>query len=134
MTAATFVHPEHRQGDIELVDGGRLFTCTKTLRNEARAAMLLVPFVFRLDVRSHDDSFDIRLRNLSRGRLESTLGQHQERAATAYDGSVMKITEFTATMADLGIGPIAFSVCLPAMERVYEFPCTAMAVIPPRAA
>lgn len=129
----TLVHPEHRQGDVQLADGARLFTCTKTLRNDARTTMLLVPFLFRLDVRSHDDSFGIKLRNLSGGRLESTLGRHIERAAAAYDGSIMKITEFTATAVDAGVGPIALSVCLPATERVYEFPCTAMAVVPPPA-
>ena len=129
MTALA-VHPEHRQGDVLLADGARLFTCTKTLRNEARTAMLLVPYLFRLDVRSHDDSFDIRLRNLSAGRLESTLGRHAERAGVAFDGTVLKITEFDATAVDAGVGPIRISVCLPALQRGYEFPCTALAVVP----
>ena len=126
----TALHPEHRQGDVVLADGARMFTCTKMLHNEARTAMLLVPHLFRLDVRSHDDSFDIKLRNLTKGRLESTLGRHVERAAVDFDGNPLKITEFVATAPDVGVGPITISVCLPAVERVYEFPCTAIALIP----
>jgi hypothetical protein len=128
--SALAVHPEHRQGDVLLADGARLFTCTKTLHNEARAPMLLVPHLFRLDVCSHDDSFEVKLRNLTGGRIESTLGRHVERAGVAFDGSPLKITEFTVTAVDAGIGPIVVSVCLPAIARGYEFPCTAMAIIP----
>jgi hypothetical protein len=128
------LHPAHRQGDVELLDGDRLFTCTKTLWSGARTTMLLVPYLFRLDVRSHDDSFDLRVRNLSPGRLESTLGRHRERSARSYDGALMKITDFSVTAVDTGLGPISISVSLPAIERVYDFPCTAIAVVPHRAA
>lgn len=133
MTAVA-VHPEHRQGDVLLGDGARLFTCTKTLRNEARTAMLVVPHLFRLDVRSHDDSFEVKIRNLGRGRIESNLGRHVERGGRAFDGSLIKITEFQATAVEAGVGPIRFTVCLPAIQRVYEFPCTVLAIVPAKAA
>ena len=124
------LHPEHVQGDVVLADGARLLTCTKVLRNHARAAMLFVPGLFRLDVHSQDDSFAVDVRPLGEIRLQSSLGRHIERAGRAVDGTPLKITEFVVRAPDSDLGPIQITVSLPAVARVYEFPCTALALVP----
>ena len=127
MTALA-VHPEHRQGDLLLADGARVFTCTKTVQEGARTAMLIVPHLFRLDVRSHADSFDVDVRNIGRASLRSGLRDRRERLGRAFDGTVMKIIEFAIASGAPGVGPITVTLALPSTDRGDAFPCTAMAV------
>ena len=124
------VHPDHRQGDIVLQNGARVLTCTKTLRDGARTAMLHVPGLFRIDVTSHDDSFTIDVRNLSGRPLDSGLDKMVHHTGRAFDGTPLKVSTLPVTASAIDTDPIEVTVALPANGRNHEFSCTAMAVVP----
>jgi hypothetical protein len=116
------------QGDLVLADGGRLLATTKVLHDGARAAMLLLPGVFRVDVHSHEDSFEILVRNLSGAALDGGLDAMRHRAATGLDGVAQKVSEFVVTPED--VGPVRVVVTLPASARTHAYTCTAIALVP----
>lgn len=50
-----------------LADGGLVLSASRTIEEGARAALLLAPGWFRLDVTPHDDTIKLHVRNLSDG-------------------------------------------------------------------
>jgi hypothetical protein len=51
----------------ELADGGLVLSCAKAVEDGARAALLVAPGLFRLDVSPIEDTLSIGIRNLSPG-------------------------------------------------------------------
>jgi hypothetical protein len=124
------LHPEHRQGDIVLGDGARVFTCTKQLREGARTAMLLVPGLLRVDVTGRGDEFEIRTRNLTGGALSSDLGETvTHRRASSFEGVEQVVSEFSFAPAAGPVGQVRVSITRPAADRGERFPCTAIAIV-----
>lgn len=128
------IHPEHRQGDIPLGDG-RLFTCTKRLREGHRTSMLFVAGLFRVDVTGRGEEVEIRMRNLSgkpiAGGVEETM-QHSR--AQAYDGTEIVMSVFTFEPLEGPVGNVRVTIVRPLRDRGERFACTAIATVQRRAA
>jgi hypothetical protein len=69
----------------ELAGGGLALSCAKPIEEGARAALLLAPGLFRLDVTPREDTLKIGVRNLSRGPCEWADGG-QPLVVLAFDG------------------------------------------------
>ena len=128
------IHPEHRQGDVPLGDG-RLFTCTKRLRDGHRTSMLFVGGLFRVDVTGRGDEVEIRMRNLSgkpiSGGVEETI---EHTRALAFDGTEQIVSRFVFQPLEGPVGEVRVTIVRPAGDRGDRFPCTAMATVQRRAA
>ena len=129
----TLAHPEHRQGDVVLGDGARLFTCTKNVLDGSRTSMLLVKGLFRLDVLGRGEDFTISLRNISGGELEGGPSKTmQHRVATSFEGAEQHVSEFSFAPPSGPVGSVRVTISRPA-QRGERFPCTAVAIVQRRA-
>lgn len=68
-----------------LPGGGIALSCSKPIEEGARAALLLAPGLFRLDITPREDTLKIQVRNLSSGPCEWTDGG-QPLVLLAFDG------------------------------------------------
>jgi hypothetical protein len=68
-----------------LAGGGLALSCAKPIEEGARAALLLAPGLFRLDISPREDTLKIQVRNLSDGDCEWADGG-QPRVLLAFDG------------------------------------------------
>jgi hypothetical protein len=68
-----------------LPDGGIALSCAKAIEEGARAALLLAPGLFRLDISPREDTLKIQVRNLSNGPCEWADGG-QPLVLLAFDG------------------------------------------------
>jgi hypothetical protein len=127
----TLAHSEHRQGDVALADGSRLFSCTKILRQSTRTSMLLVKGLGRIDVVSEGEAFTVLLRPLGtelRGGPETM----HNRPAKSIEGRDEVVSDFWFEPTEGPVGRVSVSVTRP-RERGERFPCTLIAVVPRRA-
>ena len=128
------LHPEHRQGDLPLADGSRLFTCTKRLRVDARTSVLFVRGLFRLDVIARGDSLELKLRNLSGRPLSGGPAQARTRRVESFEGEPQILSEFDLD-PDTGLaGKARVSVAYAVDPVDGRVPCTAVAIVTRRPA
>lgn len=69
----------------QLPGGVIALSCSKSIEEGARAALLLAPGLFRLDITPREDTLQIQVRNLSAGECGWTDGG-QPLVALAFDG------------------------------------------------
>jgi hypothetical protein len=127
-------HPEHRQGDIVLADGSRLFTCTKNLRDGSRTPMLLLPGLFRVDVEGDGDVVRILMRDFTAGKLRGGPSDAAHATSQSFDGTEQVVSQFTVEPADGPVGAVRVMVTRPAADRGERFPCTVIGLMTRRAA
>jgi hypothetical protein len=68
-----------------LAGGGLALSCCKPIEEGARAALLLAPGLFRLDVSPREDTLKLQVRNLSGGECSWT-DRGQPLVLLAFDG------------------------------------------------
>jgi len=125
-------HREHRQGDVQLADGSRLFTCTKNLLDGSRTSMLLVRGLFRLDVEGRGEDFRISVRNLTQQPMLGGPEAITNRITASFEGDEHHISEFEMRPTAGPVGSVRVTITRPA-DRGERFPCTAMAIVQRRA-
>src|SRR5687767_1383083 len=133
MAHAYRFHPDHRQGDIVLADGARLFTCTKNVIDGSRTPMLLVEGLFRLDVEGSGDDVRLFLRNISGAQLSGGPEAATHRRTRSFSGVEQVVTEFPIVPSGGPVGEVRVSITRPAADRGERFPCTAIAIVTRRA-
>ena len=122
-------HREHRQGDVELADGSRLFTCTKNVIDGSRTSMLLVRGLFRLDVEGRDQDFRIAVRNLTQQPMQGGPEAMTHRVTTTFEGYEQHISEFEMRPTGGPVGSVRVTIARPADRDGERFTCTAMAIV-----
>jgi len=107
--AAAEAGAPHGQLVSALTGGGLVLTCHKVIDDDARALILLAPGLFRMDVRSHDDSLEVMSRALH--AVPARWGTHESPAGAspAADGYQAGRMAWTVVI-DLRPEPITASI------------------------
>jgi hypothetical protein len=118
----------HRQGDLVLSDGSRLFTCTKEVLLGSRTPMLLIPQLLRIDVLAEGTNMRVVMRSFTTHPLSGGPDGMTHRRAKSFDGADQVVTEFVVEPAGGPVGSVDVMIGWPP-DLGERFLCTMAATM-----
>jgi hypothetical protein len=115
---------------LQLEDGTWALRGRRKIRDGARVMMVIAPGLFRMDLRTMQDSYSVSLRNLSGAELAS--GPHEpvgRRVVEGADGGAIHQNEIAFAWPGDGGARVRIVTRVPSYRGQLELDCTAAAFI-----